>query len=86
MFQPSGKQLFLTKSAGLEEALIAAAENEEAAQIAEAMAAAARGEMTPIEEGVEVSEDLFLEEDLDDDDYLDDDDEEYSDENGEEES
>lgn len=80
--RPSGKQLFLSNRAGLEEALIAAGEQETGAQLAAAMAAAARraaerdGEEDMLAE-VMVKEDLFLE-DLDDDldDLLDDDDEE----------
>lgn len=88
--QPTGKQLFLSNRAGLEEALIAAGEQEIGAQLAAAMSAAARDAMMsaggPGEAGVSVSEDLFLldedcDEDLDDllDDDDDDDDEDYED-------
>jgi hypothetical protein len=82
--RPTGKQLFLSNRAGLEEALIAAGEQETSAQLAAAMTAATRraggGGAGEGEEGVAVKEDLFLEDcdDLDDlDDLLDDDDDDY---------
>ena len=71
--RPTGKQLFLSNRAGLEEALIAAGEQETSAQLAAAMTAATRraaGEEVG-EEGIAVKEDLFLE-DCDDLDDLDD--------------
>jgi hypothetical protein len=93
--RPTGKQLFLSNRAGLEEALIAAGEQETSAQLAAAMTAATRraaaGEGEGMgEEGIAVKEDLFLEDcdDLDDlDDLLDDDedDEDYEESDGEEE-
>jgi hypothetical protein len=80
--KPTGKQLFLSNRAGLEEALIAAGEQETSAQLAAVMAAAAR-RAAGIEDGGEgdavlVKEDLFLEDcDEDLDDLLDEDDEDY---------
>lgn len=77
--RPTGKQLFLSNRAGLEEALIAAGEQETGANIAAAMTAATRratGTASVDEPAVEVKEDLFLD-DVDDDDLdelLDDDD------------
>lgn len=82
--KPTGKQLFLSNRAGLEEALIAAGEQETSAQLAAAMSAAARraaGEIVDDEE-IAVKEDLFLEDydDLDDlDDLLEDEDDEDED-------
>ena len=71
--------MFLSNRAGLEEALIAAGEQETGANIAAAMTAATRratGTASVDEPAVEVKEDLFLD-DVDDDDLdelLDDDD------------
>ncbi|CAE7649378.1 unnamed protein product, partial [Symbiodinium microadriaticum] len=76
--KPTGKQLFLSNRAGLEEALIAAGEQETGAQLAAAMTAATRLATGGEEGEVSVSEDLFLD-DVDDDedlnDLLDDEDE-----------
>mmetsp|Transcript_17336 Transcript_17336/g.18075 ORF Transcript_17336/g.18075 Transcript_17336/m.18075 type:complete len:318 (+) Transcript_17336:49-1002(+) len=84
--KPTGKQLFLSNRAGLEEALIAAGEQEMSRQLAAAMSAAARkaaGEIVEDEadgDGIAVKEDLFLEDcDEDLDDLLDDDDEDDED-------
>lgn len=88
--KPTGKQLFLSNRAGLEEALIAAGEQEMSSQLAAAMSAAARkaaGEQIDGDgaEGISVKEDLFLEDyDEDLDDLLDDDDDEDDDDDYEE--
>jgi hypothetical protein len=84
--KPTGKQLFLSNRAGLEEALIAAGEQETSAQLAAAMSAATRRAVAAGEEGggeegeggVAVKEDLFMEDydDEDLDDLLDEDDDE----------
>jgi hypothetical protein len=91
--KPTGKQLFLSNRAGLEEALIAAGEQETSAQLAAAMSAATRraaagegsGEGEQEEGGIAVKEDLFMEDydDEDLDDMLDDDEEEDEDYDGE---
>ena len=85
--QPTGKQLFLSNRAGLEEAFIAAAEKDSA--VTEEMAAAIRvasERAAGLASGaVDVSEGLFIDDDdddLDDEDYLsegEDDDDDYDD-------
>lgn len=60
--RPTGKQLFQSNRAGMEDALLAAGEREEAVAAAEAAideAGAGKGELA-------VAEDLFLEDDADD--------------------
>ena len=90
--QPTGKQLFLSNRAGLEEAFIIAAEKDEvmSAEMVEALSGG--GKLRADTGAIDVSESLFLEEiDSDgDEDYIGSDDEsesegddaDYDDENG----